>query len=334
MLANPGAGHFDLSNAKVAYLALYLEKAVRYRLPAGDSAPGPLKLNLIDPTISGWLADRWHKDAPPKALAAPVGQYTGDPKDAFWYFDGELARATEALEAMYRGKKTDLVGYVQNGKVVAQNPSTHQQVTLSFEPLQDGLSFKLSGTFLNTVLPGRPEGWTGLPKGTPINHATGGGPIVISRICGPVEQTGPDTWAVRFYRMGMTNQKRSNEIWLIASHPGDQEYRPAVQQAVLHFPLRNDSGTEQHILFDKIPDQKVGVRTFKLHATSDANVPVLFYVREGPAELDHDTLTFTAIPPRAKFPVRVTVVAWQWGRSIEPRLKTAQPVERTFALVK
>jgi hypothetical protein len=24
------------------------------------------------------------------------------------------------------------------------------------------------------------------------------------------------------------------------------------------------------------------------------------------------------------------VVAWQWGRSIEPKLKSADPVERTF----
>jgi hypothetical protein len=41
-------------------------------------------------------------------------------------------------------------------------------------------------------------------------------------------------------------------------------------------------------------------------------------------------LRFTAIPPRSRFPVKVTVVAWQWGRSIEPKLKSADPVERTF----
>jgi len=26
----------------------------------------------------------------------------------------------------------------------------------------------------------------------------------------------------------------------------------------------------------------------------------------------------------------VTVVAWQWGRGIEPKVKTASPVERMF----
>jgi hypothetical protein len=38
------------------------------------------------------------------------------------------------------------------------------------------------------------------------------------------------------------------------------------------------------------------------------------------------------LPPRAKLPVAVTVVAWQYGRCAEPRLKSAEPVERTFAL--
>ena len=56
-------------------------------------------------------------------------------------------------------------------------------------------------------------------------------------------------------------------------------------------------------------------------------------MREGPAEVAQDgTLTLTRIPPRAKYPVKVTVVATQWGRSIDPKLQTAQPVERTFSI--
>jgi hypothetical protein len=62
-----------------------------------------------------------------------------------------------------------------------------------------------------------------------------------------------------------------------------------------------------------IPDQHVGTKSLRLRARSDANAPVFYYVREGPAEVDGDILTFTKIPPRAKFPVKVTVVAWQWG---------------------
>ena len=77
---------------------------------------------------------------------------------------------------------------------------------------------------------------------------------------------------------------------------------------------------------------RLGTASLKLHATSDAKVPVYFYVREGPAEIVGDTLKFTPVPPRAKFPVKVAVVAWQWGRSIEPKLKTAEPVERAILL--
>jgi hypothetical protein len=58
-------------------------------------------------------------------------------------------------------------------------------------------------------------------------------------------------------------------------------------------------------------------------------------VREGPALVSEDgTLTFTPIPPRGKYPVMVTVVACQWGRSMDPKLQTAQPVEHTFAMTR
>jgi hypothetical protein len=103
---------------------------------------------------------------------------------------------------------------------------------------------------------------------------------------------------------------------------------------VLRFPLRNEAGADQRISFDAIPEQRTPTRSISLHATSSARAKVYFYVREGPAEIHGDTLVFTSIPPRAKFPIKVTVVAWQWGRSIEPKLKTAEPVEHTFAIVK
>src|SRR4051794_28752270 len=163
--------------------------------------------------------------------AAPVGEYAGDGRDAFWWFDGEIARAAEDFRADQRGKKADLLGYIQDGKVVPQDPRTHQQVTLQFLPVEDGMTFKLRGTFLDTVPRGRPEDWTGLKEGSPVGHAEGGGPVVISRICGPVEKRDDETFAIRFYRMGMDNKKRSNEFWLLASHPGDEQYKRAVQQS-------------------------------------------------------------------------------------------------------
>jgi len=319
-----GGGHFEASDRKVEYLALYLKKVAKYRL----SSDG--KILTLDPSTQGWLVDRWRQDDPPKAPAAPVGKYDGDTKEAFWYFDEELALTTEKFQSFQRGKKAQLLGYVQDGKVVEQNPNLHAQVRLRFMPLEDGISFKLSGTFLDTVPQGRPEWWSGLPKGSTIAH--GDGPITITRICGPIVQTGPDTWKIQFYRMGMDNKKRSNEIWLSASHPGDDVYKRSVQQSVMNIPIRNNEGKEQHITFPSIPDQAAGPRSLKLNAKSDADVPVCFYVREGPAEIEGDKLKISELPPRSRMPVKVTVVAWQYGRSSGSKLKTAEPVERTFKI--
>jgi hypothetical protein len=57
-------------------------------------------------------------------------------------------------------------------------------------------------------------------------------------------------------------------------------------------------------------------------------------VRQGPAEIDGDTLSFSPIPLSARYPVKVTVVAWQRGRSIEPKLKTTVPVTLEFFIRK
>ena len=331
MLANPGQGHFASTDAKVEYLAGYLKKAVQYRMPKdwdGTSAP---RLLPMDPTKTGWLADKWRLNQKPTAPTAPVGEYQGDPKEAFWFFDGETARATEAYEAADRGLQPQLVGFVQDGSMVAQKNS-HLQVDLKFEPQADGVTFTLTGAFYDAVPSGspRPPQWTGLPTNAPLGHANGGH-VVIDRVCGPFAKTGPDTFELRLQKENTPRDTRY-ELVFAATHPGDAQYKAAVQQAHMYVPARNTQGAEQHITFPPIPDQPAGGKSVALQATSDASVPVSYYVREGPAEISGDRLDFTPIPPRAKYPLKVTVVAWQYGRSREPKLQTAVPVERTFYL--
>src|SRR5206468_4238140 len=111
-------GHFEPTDEKIALLGLYLRKAAEYRLPRNASADGLADLKPIDPTKQGWLVDRYRTNKPPSAPAAPVGQYTGDPKQAFWVFDEELAHAVEKFGAEHRAKKVALLGYVQEGEVV------------------------------------------------------------------------------------------------------------------------------------------------------------------------------------------------------------------------
>ena len=332
MAAGPAQSHFIAADSKVDYLILYIRKAVQYRVPKTWTVDGPAHLIPIDPTKTGWLTDRWRKDSPPTSPAAPVGEYKGDPKQAFWYFDREMATETETYEAAYGGDKRELVGFVQDGQMVPQT-NTHLQETLKFEPEADGITFKLATAFYNTVLDGSPRltGWAQLPVGSAIGHASGGGPITIERIVGPFAQISPDTFVVQFQKETIGNEKNF-ELVFAATHPGDAEYRPAVQQAHMYIPAQNTQGADQHITFPVVANQMAGTKTVKLMAASDAGVTVSYYVREGPAELAGNTLTITPIPPGAQYPVKVTVVAWQYG--IAPSLKTAAPVGCTFYITK
>ncbi|HLP77587.1 MAG TPA: hypothetical protein VK327_11805, partial [Candidatus Paceibacterota bacterium] len=233
------------------------------------------------------------------------------------------------------GKKPQMVGFVQNGRLVKQTPDTQEQVRLSIPAMDDTLTFRLDGAFLDKVPSGNnPAKWTGLTNGATLDHAHGGGPVVLSRIVGPVVQIAPDTFQIRFNRISIPSDRRAGDIWLLAHHPGDDACRSIVQQAAMRIPTQLTEGAEQKITFPEISDVKLGIESLKLNAISDSGAPVFYYLREGPAEIDGDTLRFTKIPTSAKFPVRVTVVAWQWGRRSEPKLKSAEPVERTFFITR
>jgi hypothetical protein len=60
---------------------------------------------------------------------------------------------------------------------------------------------------------------------------------------------------------------------------------------------------------------------------------VKFYVEIGPAIIENNRLVFTGIPPNARFPVEVKVVAWQWG-TCEPPLFKLERVSQTFKIIK
>lgn len=328
LLCDAGHGHFDYSDRLVEFLGMFIRKSAAARLPARQGTNGrPITLRMVNPK-DGWRIDRWHKDQMPTAPAAPYADYSGDPSQAFWCFDREMADAIEAYYSAARGKKPQLIGIVAGGKTYVGEP-----VEPPFEPEDDGITFHLSAKFLDTVAgPGKAAKWSGLPDGSPLGHATDGGPIIISRIVGPVARLAPDTFALRFGRAEFTENRRNLDMWLVATHPGDDQYKSIAQQCRIHA-QPNRHGMTQQIDFPQIGDQKAGVRFVALTAHSSAGLPVQYYVRDGPAEVDGSRLIFTPIPPRSKFPVKVTVVAWQWGRSTEPKVQTAMPVLRQFNLL-
>lgn len=318
-LCDTGHGHFDVSDEVVEYLSLFLKKAAQYRLPETQVLDQPVQLTKLIPQ-DGWLAERWHPDQEKRSSPAPFLHYQGDVHDAFWYFDEAVATAAENYYARVRGKKHQYLGFWDEGQLVPFDEKSHARIGGKFEPEADGLTFQVKAVFTDTL---RQKLTSGHAKGNPT----------ISRICGPVEKVNDTTFAVRFYRMGFNNPKRTGAIWLLAYHPGDKDYKSTVQQFCMHIPTRLDEGQVQKIRFNSIPDQAVGTKPLELQAMSSSGLPVYFYVKEGPARIEGGKLVFTKIPPHSKFPIKVTVVAWQYGRLAEPKIQSAEPVEQTFSIM-
>ena len=323
-LADVGRGHFDYSDRTVAFLARFIEKAAAARL----SSDGGGKLVPVDPR-AGWRIDRWRPDGPPAAPAARHADYAGDARVAFWCFDEEMVRATEALYAEQRGKLPALLSITDGRQPLEQGSG--EPVSPGFFPDEDGLTFRLKTAFLPSVPGNSPKGalWTGLPVNAALPVPTKPLPIKLSRIVGPFVQTGPDGFRVRYGRAEYTENRRNHDLWIVADYSGDEHLRGVVQQAMVRV-APSAEGAPQTIQFPAIADQPAGTVSLRLPASSSAGLPVEYYVLEGPAEVEGDTLRFTAIPPRSKFPIKVTVVAWQFGRFVDPRVRAAGRVERGF----
>lgn len=317
VVTDPGGGHFDWSERMAKFVALYIHKACQYRLPKKPNPDGPVKLNSIS-RESGWLTDIGGMDQD-KFPPAPYKDYKGDPKKAYWFFDNETAMAAAAFCGDRKKKEKQMLTFVQDGQLLPV--ATQGFAPLKFQPESDGLSFKVNGAFISEL----PKELIG--SGTSLGHAQG--PIRFWVITGPAVQTGPESFKIQFNRQGM-----GGALWILEEHPGDAKFRHAVQPGQMTIPAKLTEGTPQVITFQKIADQKEGTKSVELNATSDSKLPVNYYVTAGPAMLSGNKLIFTKIPVRSKFPVKVTVVAYQWGRTIEPLFQSAEPVKQEFYIYK
>lgn len=313
-LCDTGHGHFDVSDEVVNYISLFLRKAAQYRLPEKQPLDKSSQLRKVD-IKKGWLAERWHPDHKKREQTTPFSEYKGDSHDAFWYFDKEMADQTEEYYANERNKKNQYIGFTQKGKFINYQ-NTHAGYSMEFEPENDGLTFHISPLFVDSS------------RIRPSTNRSANGNIRVDRICGPVEKINDTTFTVRFYHMGLNNQRRTNDIWLLASNSGDKEYKSAVQQINIKIPYPNKDGKKQVIEFEPIKNIHRDSKPVKLNAVSDSGLPVYYYVKEGPVKIEYNKLIINKIPPRAKYPVKVTVVAWQYG--IDCKYKTAEAVERSF----
>jgi hypothetical protein len=308
-LEDRSRGHLAWFPDTSGYAALFIHKAVEARL--GED--GKLKPVSFE---SGWLAD---PDG--KFPAAPVAKYTGKPSDAFWFFDQGQELAWEPLQHRDEGKKEQLVALVQDGQIAPWWKGWAVQ-ELKFEPQPDGESFRVSGTFRDSVPPPFAD------AGTKVGHATDG--QIEYRVfgwAGNIKQTGPDTFRVQFDREGVNG--RTLHVLIGAIHPGNAEYRETMAAAHFFLPASPD-GAKQTITFPPIRDVTAATGPIALGATSDSGLPVRYYVSWGPARIDGDTLQLAEIPVGAKYPIEVKVTAYQWGKATDPKFASAQPVTQIF----
>ena len=230
-LCDTGRGHFDCGTRTAEYIAKFIEKSMEHRLNADGS------LKKINPK-DGWLAARYSSDLPAtdgadkgkqpegsfhRPAAAPYDEYTGDKHDAFWYFDREMAELTESRYAESIGKKRQYVGFMANGKLVAENPKAQTGMTLDWKPLPDGVTFELEAVYTDSA-------HTSLAK----RH--GRKRPYIEVVCGPVRKTGDTTFRLVPYEAGWDNPRRSLSIVLVAVADADEEYRGCVQPISISLP--------------------------------------------------------------------------------------------------
>lgn len=321
-----GGTHFDMTDEMAELAAMFIKKASKYRLSDEIPATGYPKLKDIKPE-QGWLATS--PVEPEQFRMAPEARYTGPKDKALWYFDEEMAKAAIGHHLSESRKKPQYVTVVSNGQTLKPFTFAFDAILIPQETaVDDGLTFKLTGAFLDSVPSKDPA------NAVPAGHASTAKPVVKFTGGDCLVQLDETTFRYRKF-----NDARHE--WLVVSAPGDAEYARTNYQASIWGP-DNRKGTPQTITFPEIADVPVGTKEIELKATSDVPGQVVeYYVVSGPAVLvsknpkyTGSTLRFTPIPPGAKYPVKVIVAAYQPGRSREPLVKTATEVVRELHITK
>ena len=318
LLIDPDHSHFDCQEALTRFLALYVSKSFAFRLP---KVPGSDLLQPAKPE-DGWLTDQSFP-RPVHVKTAPAITYEGEASDASWYFDQELAQAAERLQVPGEGRTDQMTTFLDaSGAALPLSPrGLIEPLTPEFE--DDGITFTV-----------RPGFFAGVPspllhEGEPLSHSPT--PPQAIKLNGHFAALGANRFRME---PDFTWPHIGGGYYVLAVHPGDARFRAAVQPGLLPPFEKNTTGLAQRITFPPVSDCAAGTPWVDLAATSDSGLPVSYYVRQGPAHFEGSRLIFSPLPPRSRFPVQVTVVAWQWGRRREPQVRTAEFVERTFAIVR
>lgn len=155
----------------------------------------------------GVYYSRWKED----------GNETTDPHEMFWYQDQEMADWTRNRYEDTRGKKMQYVSAKIGNRLLDYNPDSHIKISLTAE----GEEFSLEPVFTDET---RGRISTSHASTTPR----------ITLISGPAIQTGPFTFRYDPEYFGFDPQRLWSGITLCVEADGDGDYKPAVQEIVVH----------------------------------------------------------------------------------------------------
>ena len=307
------SGHFDCSEKVVNYLADYINLAAKARL-SNDGIPKLKSVNLD----KGFLADMpvpGHENRPVKAYSDLKPEEAALP----WFFSKASALEAQSFAAINWKAATQIPAFLNDSNKIAPFIFNGISKLIPTDFGSDGLTFTVKPIMLEKI----PANFTvgagdKLPKtlGTPV----------LEWVCGQFKPIGNNK-----FRISLDRMYPNTTSYLGVRQEGNDSIRSIFQPCGLTLP-KNNSGKPQKISFEKIADVPVGTKSIQLKANSDAGLSVEFYVVAGPAIIENGKLIFTKIPPKAKFPVEVTVAAWQWGKNSEPKVKMAEIVKQTFRI--
>lgn len=304
------SGHFDCSERLVNYFAHYIDLISKARL-SDDGSPTlkPLKLE------KGFLADLPVPGYENKAIKEFTASDTSN-ITAPWFLDKQSAIEAQSIAHINWKAATQLPGVLtDSGKIAPFIFNGISKYTPS-DMGEDGITFTVKGVMLDKL----PDNFVGAGEALPKTKEQ----PVTEWVCGQFKPLGNSK-----FRISLDRSWPNTANYVGVRQKGSDTLRAIFQPCGLTLP-KNNTGKPQKIAFDKIEDITVGTKSVSLSAKSDAGLPVEFYVVAGPAIIQNGKLVFTKIPPKSKFPVGVTIAAWQWGRSTEPKIKMAEIVKQTF----
>ena len=308
------SGHFDCSEKLANYFANYIDLVAKARL-SDDGSPTlkPVKLDI------GFLADMpvpGHENHPVTAYSDTKPETASLP----WFFDKASALEAQSFAAINWKAATQIPAFLNDSGKIAPFIFNGISKLVPSDMGDDGITFSFQPVLLDKI----PDNFS-VGAGEKLAKAEGEG--VLEWVCGQFKPIGNNK-----FRISLDRMYPNTTSYLGVRHKGNDTIRAIFQPGGLTLP-KNNSGKPQKITFEKIPDIETGTKSITLVATSDSGLPVEFYVVAGPAIIENGKLIFTKIPPKTKYPVAVTVAAWQWGRASEPKIKMAEIVKQKFKIL-